>query len=187
MDEVSGDGQSLPSSFAGRSVRITAGERVRSTIMSWRLRRSYLAYCITLSSLTTFLLVWSVVRGVQGRWALAEWRHYAWEEWLEVFVGACLLLETVLTLAVVGWRSFLQNVWCLLDAAVVLLAVVSITYGACHLATKTFRADVPLLLLRFALQPFRMLAACAATYRAQRMQHDVNELQIDFSSSLVST
>lgn len=170
-EEVGGDGLSLPSSFAGRSVRISAGERVRSTIMSWRLRRSYLAYCITLSSLTTFLLVWNIVRGVQG----------------QVFVGACLLLETALTLTVVGWRSFLQNVWCLLDAAVVLLAVVSITYGACHLATKTFRADVPLLLLRFALQPFRMLAACAAAYRAQRMQHDVNELQIDFGSSLVST
>lgn len=47
---------------------------------------------------------------------------------------------------------------------------------------QTPQADVPLLLLRFVLQPLRVLVVAIGTYRARQMQSRVRELRVDFDT-----
>merc|ERR1712046_473122 len=91
------------------------------------------------------------------------------------------VLETCLTLGVLGPRSFFRDCGCRFDFTVMLATVVSISYGLVHIAQgEITQADVPLLCLRFVLQPARMMAVCMGACRAREMQDNVNDLPVDF-------
>merc|ERR1712048_1214805 len=126
---------------------------------------------------------WNLSKGVQNHWNLPQWKHHRWEEALEVGIGVLIVAETLLTMRVLGVRTFFCSCWCVFDFVVTVLTLVSIGYGLKHLGRKgeITEADVPLLMLRFVLQPARVLAAVAGTYRAHNMQNSVEELRVDFS------
>jgi len=164
--------------------RISRTERARHAILAWRLERPYLLYCLACFGVTAFLLSWNLAKGVQNHWNFPQWKHHRWEELLEVGIGVLMVAETLLTMRVLGLRAFFSSGWCIFDFIVALLTIVSVCYGLEHLGTRgeICEANVPLLMLRFVLQPARVLAAVAVTYRAHRMQNRVDELRVDFNS-----
>lgn len=94
-----------------------------------------------------------------------------------------MTLETLITLRVIGVAVFFRNIWLVFDFIVMVLTVISIGYGLKHIGQKgeICEADVPVLMLRFVLQPIRVLAAFASTCRIRQMQDEVIELDVDFS------
>eukprot|EP00929_Paragymnodinium_shiwhaense_P124037 TRINITY_DN9885_c0_g1_i1.p2 TRINITY_DN9885_c0_g1~~TRINITY_DN9885_c0_g1_i1.p2 ORF type:complete len:297 (-),score=47.39 TRINITY_DN9885_c0_g1_i1:358-1248(-) len=170
--------------LGGDPSRLSRGERARHAILSWRLTRPYLAYCIACSFVTALLLFYNVSKGMKNNWNLPQWKHHRWEEFAEVGLGVLMVTETALTIRVLGVRTFFKNACCVCDFVVAVLTAVSIGYGLEHLGAKgeICEADVPLLLLRFALQPSRVLAAMAVTYRTCQMQSQVDELRVDFDA-----
>jgi len=162
---------------------IRASERARHAVLSCHLQRSYLIYCTGCALVIGFLLCWNLIQGLQSNWDLQSWRYYMWEETLEVLVGVCLVVETLITLWILGPRSFFKSCWCIFDLCVTTLAAMSMVVGALHLEERMrFHKAVPLLMMRFVLQPLRVLVICGSIYRARRFQHDVDELSVDFNS-----
>ncbi|CAJ1397239.1 unnamed protein product [Effrenium voratum] len=159
-------------------------DQTRHAILSWRLERPYLIYSLACAALMLLLLVWNVVKGVQNNWNLPQWKHHRWEEYLEVGIGIVIVLEVVLTLRLLGARDFFANGWCVFDFIVALLAVISTCYGLEHLGRQgeICEAQLPLLFVRFVLQPARLLGALVSTWRTRRMQLNVQELTVDVSN-----
>eukprot|EP00435_Cladocopium_sp_Y103_P045090 s956_g12.t2 len=164
-----------------RSGLLSCREQARHAILSWRLKRPYLIYSLACAALMLALLVWNIVKGIQNNWNLPQWKHHRWEEILEVTVGVAIVVEVLLTLRVLGVRDFCANPWCVFDAIVAVLTVVSTAYGLEHLGRQgeICEAQLPLLFLRFVLQPARLLAAVVQTWRTRRMQIDAEELRVD--------
>eukprot|EP00405_Crypthecodinium_cohnii_P059362 CAMPEP_0206634594 /NCGR_PEP_ID=MMETSP0325_2-20121206/70123_1 /ASSEMBLY_ACC=CAM_ASM_000347 /TAXON_ID=2866 /ORGANISM="Crypthecodinium cohnii, Strain Seligo" /LENGTH=139 /DNA_ID=CAMNT_0054160397 /DNA_START=69 /DNA_END=489 /DNA_ORIENTATION=+ len=106
------------------------------------------------------------MRGLENHWNLPQWKHHPAEEVVELAIGTCIVLETLFTMA---------------DA---LLTVVSMGFGLRHLGRKgeVAEADVPLLLIRFILQPSRVVALGYSTWRTQQIQNNVRELRVDFDA-----
>lgn len=164
-----------------RSGLLSCREQARHAILSWRLKRPYLIYSLACAALMLALLVWNIVKGIQNNWNLPQWKHHRWEEILEVTVGVAIVVEVLLTLRVLGVRDFCANPWCVFDAIVAVLTVISTGYGLEHLGRQgeICEAQLPLLFLRFVLQPARLLAAVVQTWRTRRMQIDAEELRVD--------
>ncbi|CAK0900418.1 unnamed protein product, partial [Prorocentrum cordatum] len=165
--------------------RTSAGSRqARHAILAWRLERPYLIYCTVCAGVQAWLLAWNLIKGVQNHWNLPQWKHHRWEEVTEVTIGVLIVSETLLTLRVVGIRDFFCNCWCVFDLLVAALTVVSVGYALEHVGRhgNIAEANVPLLMLRFVLQPARVFAAVASTWRTRRMQNHVDELRVDFDS-----
>merc|ERR1712232_792847 len=133
---------------------------------SWRLRRPYLIYCVACAGVAAFLLAWNLWKGMQNNWNLPQWKHHRWEEAMEVTIGASMVVETTITMRILGVRTFFASCWCVFDFVVALLTAISIGYGLKHLGSEgeIVEADVPLLLIRFVLQPSRVLTAVLGTY-----------------------
>merc|ERR1712048_1258460 len=112
------------------------------------------------------------------------WKHHRWEEFMEVTIGATMVVETTITMRILGVSTFFTSCWCVFDFVVALLTAISIGYGLKHLGSEgeIVEADVPLLLIRFILQPSRVLAAVLGTYRTRWIQTEVDELQVDFAN-----
>jgi len=180
LDEVP---QSRWPCWRTRRDRGGTGHEARRKILNWRLKRPYLIYCLCCSLATLFLLAWNLYKGMQNNWNLPQWKHHRWEEVLEVMLGACMVLETVLTLCVLGFRRYFTDCWCVFDCIVAVVTVISIGYGIEHIGRngEISEADVPLLCLRFISQPARVVAICMGVSRTREMQQ-VNELQIDFDA-----
>eukprot|EP00438_Fugacium_kawagutii_P020611 Skav206472 [mRNA] locus=scaffold1672:152904:166515:- [translate_table: standard] len=166
----------------GGRFRLSCREQARHAILSWRLKRPYLIYSLACAALMLVLLVWNIVKGIQNNWNLPQWKHHRWEEICEVTIGIAIVIEVALTLRVLGVRAFCANAWCVFDAIVAALTVVSTGYGLEHLGREgeICEAQLPLLFLRFVLQPARLLAALVSTWRTRRMQIDAEELRVDF-------
>mmetsp|Transcript_72984 Transcript_72984/g.144636 ORF Transcript_72984/g.144636 Transcript_72984/m.144636 type:complete len:246 (+) Transcript_72984:57-794(+) len=167
-----------------RRSRIPRSERARHAILTWRLEKPYLFYCFACFAVTAFLLGWNLVKGYQHHWNLPQWQHHRWEEALEVTIGTLIVVETILTMRVLGLKTFLSNAWCIFDLAVALLTVISVCYGLEHLGRQgeICEANVPLLMVRFVLQPARVVATASVACRVSRMQNRVDELQVDFNA-----
>mmetsp|Transcript_34197 Transcript_34197/g.72813 ORF Transcript_34197/g.72813 Transcript_34197/m.72813 type:complete len:292 (+) Transcript_34197:349-1224(+) len=159
-------------------------DRGRHAILAFRLTRPYLIYCFVVSASTCWLLVWNVMRGLENHWNLPQWKHHPAEEVVELAIGTCIVLETLFTMAALGLRAFCTSLWCLFDLLVALLTVVSMGFGLRHLGRKgeVAEADVPLLLIRFILQPSRVVALGYSTWRTQQIQNNVRELRVDFDA-----
>lgn len=145
---------------------------------------TYVAYCIlcfVVAAVLFSVTTWDVVmhHGRPKHWL----RHLRpEEEALEAFVGGALLLETLVRLRYMGLRSFFSNVWRALDGIVVILTLV--TWFILVLRRRlrapvteddVEEADLPFLMARFALQPFRIISAVWMVRRARllaRQQRD---------------
>merc|ERR1712084_192860 len=103
---------------------------------------------------------------------------------MEVTIGAAIVVETSITMRILGVRTFFASCWCIFDFSVAVLTAISIGYGLKHIGSRgeIVEADVPLLLIRFVLQPSRVLAAILGTYRTRWMQTEVDESQVDFAN-----
>jgi len=128
-------------------------------------------------------MLWNFVQGARHQWKLPEWRRYPWEEALEVGVCACFVLETVLSLLVIGPWPFLRSSGCLCDTVVALLSVMSIVYGLEDVSeNKPHGANVDMAVLRFILQPLRVCSASWGALRARRLQREVSDMRVDFGA-----
>mmetsp|Transcript_16886 Transcript_16886/g.49387 ORF Transcript_16886/g.49387 Transcript_16886/m.49387 type:complete len:198 (+) Transcript_16886:166-759(+) len=167
----------------GSPQRVSWVLRGRHAILSWRLWSSYLFYCVCCFILTVFLLVWTLIKGMQNHWNLPDWKHHQWEEILEVGVSTALVVETLNSVWVCGVVEFFRSCWHILDVVVAVLAMISVGYGLSHLRQpgNIYHASLPLLMLRFVLQPARVLVQAKYTHRIHQMQK-VNELPVDFNS-----
>eukprot|EP00929_Paragymnodinium_shiwhaense_P006625 TRINITY_DN11043_c0_g1_i2.p1 TRINITY_DN11043_c0_g1~~TRINITY_DN11043_c0_g1_i2.p1 ORF type:complete len:218 (-),score=34.97 TRINITY_DN11043_c0_g1_i2:306-959(-) len=163
--------------------RVRTTQRARRGILSWRLKKEYLVYCLACTLATLVLLVWDIWRGIRHNWHFLELHHHVWEELLEVLVGLCIVVETALTCVVLGWRSFLRSWWCRFDLVVAILTATSVVYGLLHFeeATSIDQAEIPLLLVRFIVQPVRVLVVLHGTIEARRQQAAAEEI-VDFAT-----
>jgi len=156
-------------------------ERTRFAILSFRLQKPYLIYCCLCLSAILFLLTWDIVKGIRNQWNLPRWEHHRWEEAIEATVGVCMVLETLITMRLRGFREFVRNLWCVVDLVVMLLFIISTAYALEHIRQEESitEANTALLLVRFALQPARSFSVLSSTYRTWQMQK-VDEMQVDF-------
>lgn len=158
------------------------GSRSLSRRYSWagksnsaRLATYYLVYCVVCLLLTGILLVVAIVECFAPRKEARFWRRELrpWEEATEAFVGAALCTETFAVFIALGPRIVLRDKWRFLDAAI---AGLTLLCGLFFVFRRVLRGaqrvvedmDVPILALRFALQPMRMVSTAAMVVRAQR-------------------
>jgi len=100
-----------------------------------------------------------------------------WEEVVEAFIGAALCAETFAMLRVTGLRRFFRDRWRIFDA---FIAVLTMLCGAFFLLRRAMHhtgdavesIDVPILGLRFALQPVRMASTASKVVRAHRLRRE---------------
>lgn len=138
----------------------------------------YLVYCFVCLALTSLLLAEAAWEAFAPSQEARLWRRRLkpWEEAVEIFVGTALCTETLILLHVLGRRRFFRDRWRVLDAAV---AGLTMFCGAFFLVRRIFDEgasnavvedfDVPMLALRFALQPFRMFSTASMVVRASRI------------------
>mmetsp|Transcript_65825 Transcript_65825/g.140837 ORF Transcript_65825/g.140837 Transcript_65825/m.140837 type:complete len:225 (-) Transcript_65825:271-945(-) len=171
-----------------REGRISPAEWTHHAILEWRLRPQYLLYCGGCFAVTAFLLIWNILEWMSNDGDLSRWRHHAWEDMLEVGIGLALITETSLNFFLLGIRGFVRSKWCIFDLVVALLTLVSIAYGVVNTVSTNpgqqpiVQAEMPLLMVRFVLQPLRVLAVCGGIYRARHLQHEVDDLSVSFDS-----
>jgi len=138
----------------------------------------YLVYCIFCCALTATLLVITLWEGSQPRREASFWRRKLrpWEEAGEAFVGTALCTETLMPMLALGARRYLRDRWRFLDVAVACLTLVCGVFfmfrrAIHHAGDLVEDIDVPILALRFALQPLRMVSTASMVVRARRRVH----------------
>lgn len=189
------DGDVIQSGGAGRrcsALQIVAGARAHYTqgLTRAQRRRSivilYVLYCVICLILTLILLIATIWEELAPRHEVHVWRRslHPWEESCEVFVGAALCTETFMVFTMLGFEVFFQDCWRVYDAVIAGLTVLC---GTFFLFRRTFHGtgemaediDVPMLFLRFALQPVRMVSTATMVVRAHRLncisQSDLQE------------
>jgi len=135
----------------------------------------YLVYCMCCLGLTGALLLATLWEdfGPQPRF----WRRRLrpWEEAGEAFVGTAMCTETLIVLYKVGGRSYFSDCWRVVDA---IISGLTLLCGMFFLFRRVLRnvedvaedIDVPMLMIRFALQPVRMVTAATKVLRAHQLQ-----------------
>eukprot|EP00931_Biecheleriopsis_adriatica_P109790 TRINITY_DN84045_c0_g1_i1.p1 TRINITY_DN84045_c0_g1~~TRINITY_DN84045_c0_g1_i1.p1 ORF type:complete len:337 (+),score=62.73 TRINITY_DN84045_c0_g1_i1:93-1103(+) len=137
--------------------------------------KCYMAYCLACLCLTGLLLLCSWWEAVAPRQAkFWQRRLRPWEEAGEAFAGAGLCMETLMALRLGGTQLLLRDCWRKLDAAVALLTLLCGVFFLFRRALKQVdevveEIDVPVLCIRFALQPIRMISTASMVVRAHRM------------------
>jgi hypothetical protein len=156
-------------------------ETSRYLLLSWRMRPPYLAYSTVCALVSLGLLVFNLVQGFKRNWHLPTWQHHPLEEATELALCGALVVEVVLTHRLLGTQAFLANSWCVFDAGVAGLSVVSMLYALTHLGSdgELAQASLPLLVLRFFLQPLRVCALVNQTLQARSLR-DLEA--VDFTS-----
>lgn len=166
---------------------IPCRERVRHTLLSLRLQKAYVGYCLLCCLLSTAVCSSSLARAAKRKaWdggALASHEWHPWEQTLEMLVGLVLCAETLANLWLAGREEFFRDCWSVFDAAVVALTLLSwgllALQNAVLLGEGVLKLDLPLLTLRFVLQPCRVLAAASMTRRVRRMQQSTVDIAFD--------
>eukprot|EP00927_Polykrikos_kofoidii_P059224 TRINITY_DN5433_c0_g2_i2.p1 TRINITY_DN5433_c0_g2~~TRINITY_DN5433_c0_g2_i2.p1 ORF type:complete len:256 (-),score=42.49 TRINITY_DN5433_c0_g2_i2:58-765(-) len=178
----------------GRAGRVIVGERARRAVLLCRLGRGYTIYCGVCILLTVVLLVNIAMtrgedEGSPTDAATGLKRHPPWAEALEILLGLAVIVETAFSVHVVGFVEFFRHGWHILDFSVALLAAVSATYSLVRLFSDGYDDlsalddfEIPLLFLRFILQPLRVLSVARGACAARQMQRDARELQVDFGA-----
>eukprot|EP00445_Apocalathium_hangoei_P017528 CAMPEP_0203901240 /NCGR_PEP_ID=MMETSP0359-20131031/43436_1 /ASSEMBLY_ACC=CAM_ASM_000338 /TAXON_ID=268821 /ORGANISM="Scrippsiella Hangoei, Strain SHTV-5" /LENGTH=430 /DNA_ID=CAMNT_0050824873 /DNA_START=35 /DNA_END=1327 /DNA_ORIENTATION=+ len=142
-----------------------------------RFSTCYFVYCVVCFLLTSVLLVTTAWEYFAPRREVRFWRRQLrpWEEAVETFVGTALCTETLALMRMVGCRRFLRDRWRIIDA---LIAGLTLICGIFFLMRRFVRRagdvvqdiDVPILGLRFALQPVRMFSTASMVVRAHLSQ-----------------
>jgi len=106
-----------------------------------------------------------------------------WESYLDLVVGLVVCAETTSTLWLTGAREFIGDCWGVFDASVVILTLLSwflIFLQRTALPGRGILAlDLPLLALRFVLQPCRLLATASIAQRVRTMQKNTIDIAFD--------
>ena len=167
---------------AGRAALYDDLSGSRYLIFHWRLKRSYLIYSGICGGLSITLLLWNIGKGIENNWNLPEWQHYVWEEVLEILLCVLMISETAMTLKLVGRKEFFSNIWCMFDLAVSLLTAISMLYALSHLGAdgEISQASLPLLVVRFVVQPCRVVSLLR-NYRRARQEQASAQQTVDFS------
>ncbi|CAD7950831.1 unnamed protein product [Amoebophrya sp. A120] len=167
----------------------------RRQLLTWRLSKSYVLYCLLLLVASTFLLFYNLKRWVQyGH--LPEWDRHVWEEWLEIGITVCLTAETATTLYLLGFRKFMRSYWLRFDLAVVVVLWVCVFLVAAsklgwvmtdkNAETKKQEdsmfenLELPFLILRFTVQPLRVVSQITQLVHRTSTSADVPE--VDFAA-----
>lgn len=165
--------------------RLLCEDRARHAILSIRLRRGYYLYCFVcflLASALCFSTIGHLLRlKHEGRTILAYQRH-AWELALEMVIASAVGTETLSTLWLAGRHAFLRDCWCIFDTSVVLLTLADWCLHLVRwalLAGEMLEMDLPMLALRFVLQPCRVLAAVSMVRRVKQMQDGAIDIAFD--------
>eukprot|EP00929_Paragymnodinium_shiwhaense_P107920 TRINITY_DN74267_c0_g1_i1.p1 TRINITY_DN74267_c0_g1~~TRINITY_DN74267_c0_g1_i1.p1 ORF type:complete len:521 (-),score=74.15 TRINITY_DN74267_c0_g1_i1:9-1571(-) len=138
----------------------------------------YLVYCIFCAFLTGALLLETLREALATRREARWWRRrlQPWEEAAEAFVGAALCTETVLSIRLMlkqrraaRMRQFACDFWRIADAVVALLTLLCGVFFICRRTVLAEEAvedfDIPILWLRFAIQPLRMVFTASMVMR----------------------
>lgn len=154
--------------------------------------KCYLVYCVVCLLLTSALLVAALCEALAPRQDARFWRRRLrpWEEAVEAFVGAALCTETMALMQVIGWRCFFRDRWRLLDA---MIAALTMLCGAFFLLRRVVHnagdvvesIDMPMLGIRFALQPIRMFSTASMVLRAHRLHQVTCHTPLDEPVQLV--
>lgn len=171
-----------------------------SFLLIWNARR-FLQYCFA-------------ERTQQGHAKDFSWRLPLWEEVLESVLCVCIAIETAISIRIVGWRGVKRSNWLKFDVFVATVSILSLlgyvwagwgvgggVFGSA--GTKTTVApsaleaeaeelveilediDLPFLMLRFLLQPVRVVSQLSQTLRSQRVRASMGE-EINFSTLAVA-
>lgn len=153
-----------------------AQRRRRRPSIERQLNEPYLVYCCVCLVLTGVLLLITLWEDFAPRQEVHFWRRRLrpWEEAGEAFVGAALCTETLI-MFYLERRGFMRDGWRILDIVVAGLTLLCGAFfcfrRACHGAGDVVEdLDVPMLGLRFALQPVRMFSTATMVVRAHQMQ-----------------
>lgn len=167
----------LPASLARRAAARELGSQPRPPSAA-----GYLVYCVGCLVVAGALLVVAVWEDCAPRTEVRFWRRRLrpWEEAAEAFVGAALCTETFTSLKTMGCRIVLRSRWRFLDAVVASLTVVCGIFFVLRRVLQRAEdvveeIDVPMLALRFALQPIRMISTASMVVRAHRKRRAARE------------
>jgi len=163
-----------------------AGESRRCCSRCRRIGTCYLIYCVTCFSVASFLFVATVAGSFASRHQIHDWRRELRPKEVasEIAIGVAMCGETIFALYNMGAAAFFRNHWRLLDAAVAsitlicgfLLVLRRFARGARHVVEDV---DLPILALRFALQPVRVLSTASMVVRAHRYRRHRRMVQVD--------
>lgn len=164
-------------------------EQVKHTVLLLQLQRPYFLYCVVCSILaaaafasTIFDLVGEPQPGRRWHDVLegGTWQSACWSA-----VGLALCIEVACTAAVRwagGFRALLEDPWLAFDTSVVCLTVLAWLVinirRASPMREEAEEVDLWLLMLRFALQPCRVIVAAKMAHKAQKMQK--SHMDVDF-------
>lgn len=140
----------------------------------------YFVYCLLCLVMTTTLLAVAAWEFFIPSEEASDWRRRLrpWEEAIEIIVGIALCIEISIVMYLLGWRQglFLDR-WRVLDAFVAGLTLFCGTFflirrlaGGVGLGPFLDGVYLPMLGLRFALQPFRILSTASMVVRASRLR-----------------
>ncbi|CAE8591286.1 unnamed protein product, partial [Polarella glacialis] len=153
-------------SDAGMS-EIQFTDRTRHLLLSLRLQKAYCVYCAFCCVASAVICVSSFRRiarmSVAGQNVAAhQWE--SWEAFLEVTIGLAVCVETLSSIWLMGLKAFCKNWLCIFDAFVASLTLLSWTLAAA-MKLSLLQAELPMLVLRFLLQPFRLLSTASTLRR----------------------
>eukprot|EP00928_Gymnodinium_smaydae_P084753 TRINITY_DN68013_c0_g1_i1.p1 TRINITY_DN68013_c0_g1~~TRINITY_DN68013_c0_g1_i1.p1 ORF type:complete len:495 (-),score=98.42 TRINITY_DN68013_c0_g1_i1:80-1564(-) len=161
-------------------------ECARRLLLSMRLRRVYFFYCAVFFACSLVVCFMNLMHLVK-LWAagVSQPEEEPWLQWeteLETAIGVAVCLETSTTLWLVGWRVFCRDYWCILDALVTMLIMANWCLLVLHwyvLAYEVMSIDLPVVALRFLLQPCRVLAALSMLRRVRQMQASTVDVELE--------
>jgi len=160
----------------------------RQILMSWRLRRGYVIYCLLCLVLSGFLFLYTMMQGHALEWQFDLYRHQLWEEIVELVLGVSIVTETVFTYRVVGFDAFFRNKWCVFDMVLSVLTVLSwlfiVTKSNAWIEHLEGYLEMPLLAIRFALQPLRVISTFMALHKARKIQKQQKRIEFEAIPSL---
>lgn len=161
-------------------------ERARFALLSLRLRKVYFGYCVLCFVLSALACGSSFRRAAnlgRGGTSLSSHRWEVWESTLEVMIGIMVCTETLSSMWLMGRKAFFRDWWCVYDAVVVVLTLVTwFLLGVRQVlleADVLKQVDLPLLALRFLMQPCRLLSAISVLRRVKQMQQSTVDIIFD--------
>eukprot|EP00927_Polykrikos_kofoidii_P034657 TRINITY_DN29360_c0_g1_i2.p1 TRINITY_DN29360_c0_g1~~TRINITY_DN29360_c0_g1_i2.p1 ORF type:complete len:379 (-),score=46.86 TRINITY_DN29360_c0_g1_i2:6-1142(-) len=151
----------------------------------------YVGYCIICFTLVTALLLATLCEALAPQKESHLWKRRLrpWEEVTELGVGAALFLETLAAVRALGVRNVIRDRWRVFDASAAGLTFLCGFFFLCRRAVRKVGeevvedVDVPLLAVRFALQPLRLILTASKVYTAKQRQNVCNdEIKIPVAS-----
>lgn len=171
-------------------------DKARHTVLLIKLQRWYLTYCFVCSLLACAAFgstLLSVVRlhlegKVHPRHGLPLLEEATmgggWEALCWILVGFAMIAEMVSQVLVRGFSCFVRDWWCIFDTLVLALTVGAWTLTLMRRLSvaqeeAVEESDLPLLALRFLLQPCRVVVTASMACQVQDMQQ--SDMDIDFT------